>query len=81
MNCCGAPMFEGKDGNITVMVCTGGCGQNVRLECGNCHAELMPCLAGETPSFFCLRCREEYYWKNGRLIKWSEAKGECQCGR
>lgn len=72
MNCCGQAMFEGKDGHITVMVCTGGCEQNVRLEC-HCGTELMPCLAGATPSFFCLKCREEYYWKDGRLLKGSEA--------
>ena len=71
MNCCDYTMFEGKDGDITVMVCVGGCGQNVRLECDNCHTRLLPCIAGQ--SWICLKCREEYYWKNSKLMKGSEA--------
>ena len=69
-------MFEGKDGDITVMVCTGGCGKNVRLECHNCGERLLPCIAGQ--SFLCIRCREEYYWKGGELIKGCEALREAQ---
>jgi hypothetical protein len=76
MNCCGQLMFEGKDGDTTVMVCTGGCGHTVRLECPNCQSRLIPCIAGQ--SFFCLKCNDEFYWRGGKLVKGSEALREAQ---
>lgn len=51
---------------------------NQELKCLNtgCEARLVPCIAGQ--SYFCIKCNEEYYIRNGRMMKGSEALREAQ---
>ncbi len=71
MNCCGKEMFAGVDGDVAVATCTGECRQQIRLVCPNEGTPLQVCIEGD--SYMCTTCGQEWYWREGRLMRGSEA--------